>query len=106
MCNEPRSSKLKTSSEKILQLFYERGKDNSLELAEEHHSAAMKAIKTIASTTNQLLNMVKKWTCENNICCTCAPFEAEWKCACVERMNVVDAITSTDGDCTILGAKK
>ena len=35
-----------------------------------------------------------------------APFEAEWQCVCLERMNLVDAVMSSDGDCITHGASK
>ena len=74
-----------------MQSFYDPGKDESLELTNEDHAVAAKAMKTIAQK-NELINIVKIWMVENNTKHMCAPFDAEWEYVSLERMNVVDAM--------------
>ena len=50
--------------------------------------------------------MVKKWLVRNDINFMFIPFEVEYQCVCLERMELFDVIMSTDGDCIILGAKR
>ena len=103
--NLERSNKRK-EARKLLDLFYERGKDPDVELTDEDHTKAMKYIKTIASPTNEMISLVRCWLDDNKINHMCSPFDAEWQCVHLEQVNEVDAIMSTDGDCIILGAKK
>ena len=86
--------------------FYDRGKVEDVALTGDDHSNAMKAIKTLASPSNELIYMVKEWMIRNNMSFICAPFEAEWQCVYLERLNIVQGTMSTDGDCIILGAKR
>ena len=42
----------------------------------------------------------------NNMKHACATFEAEWQFTCLERMNVADAVMTTDDDCIMHGVNK
>ena len=49
------------------------------------------------------LSHVVDWIKNNDVICASAPCEAEWQYVCMEKANVVDAATSADGDCVVLG---
>ena len=89
-----------------LDLFYQRGRDDAVILTDDDHSLAMKDMKALVSPASEILSMVANWMHNNSAKHMCAPFEAEWQCACLEQCNIVDSAMSTDGDCVILGVRK
>ena len=92
--NQDRLKKRKAASD-YLNSFYDRGKGDDVALTDEDHSNAMKAIKTLASPSNELIFIVKEWILRNHVSFMCAPFEAEWQCVCLERLNIVQGAMST-----------
>ena len=55
---------------------------------------------------NHLLSLAIDWMINDDINHARTPFEVEWHCLRLEQANVVDGVTSKDGDCVVLGAKK
>ena len=52
----------------------------NVQLTDDDHSQALKNAKALAAPGNRILRMVVDWMRQNNIKCTCAPFETEWQC--------------------------
>ena len=100
------SANTRAKAEEALQLFYEYGKDKSVELEEVDHVKSMKNPKNIAVPDNKMISLVIEWLNKNNVNCMCARFEAKWQCVFFEKKGIVDAVTSIDGDCAMLGTNK
>ena len=66
----------------------------------------MKHLKEITFPDEEFVSLIVKWMKEHSIDFECAPFEAEWQLAFLEREGALDFVYSSDGDAIILGIKR
>ena len=88
-----------------LEEFYRKGRDGE-PIGEDDRSRALSNLRTITQPTERVISAVVNWFKEAGISFMCAPFEADWQLAYLDRIGQVDGIVSVDGDVIMLGVRK
>ena len=74
-------------------------------MQDDENDTCFKNIKSMSSPNNNVMHMITNWMKTNNIKYSCAPFEADHKCVCLEKTCQFEAMMSRHGDCVTLGVE-